>query len=60
MDDDKYSSLTDKTLNDDEALENYVKIATIEKIEKKSMVWQERNGSWMIIKIANDGVHNCD
>ena len=38
MDDDKYSSLTDKTLNDDEALENYVKIATIEKIEKKSMV----------------------
>jgi len=43
--DDTYSCLATKTVKDDGASENYMRRATIERLRKKGVVLEERNGS---------------
>jgi hypothetical protein len=49
-----YSSLAAKTAKDHGASENYVKGETVEKLQKKGAVLEERDGGWMIVEMAND------
>jgi hypothetical protein len=53
-----YSSFVPKTAKDDGALRNYVKRETVEKLNKKCAVLEERDGGWIIVETANDNAED--
>jgi len=58
MGDDTYCHIAAKTVKDYGASENYVRTNTPERIRKKGVELEERDGGWMIVETANDRVEN--
>jgi len=56
LNNDTLGSFAAQTAKDVEALENYVKWEAVERLQKKGELLEKRDGSWMILEMANDKV----